>query len=145
MKMPTLFDSATAKGRIIRQGDIIQLVMDGSGAIVVSAQDFMVAQKWASTRLGSSNMVSDRGRFLEKLEVLVARPNSFVATRGSVKALEVLVRTMFQNGYDLKEWMLPIEFRDYGKPKLANKKATPVITQDGRAADDTDLSDTLTP
>lgn len=105
----SLYEMATGKGRVIRQGEIVQVVMDGAGAFVCGAQDFMVAQKWAMSRTGSSNAVTDRGRFIEKIEVLIARPSSFVSTRGSSVPVERLAKAMKQAGYDLKEWGVPIE------------------------------------
>ena len=105
----SLYDMATGKGRVIRQGEIVQVVMDGAGAFVCAAQDFMVAQKWAMSRTGSSNAVTDRGRFIEKIEVLIARPNSFVSTRGSSVPVERLAKAMKQMGYDLKEWGVSME------------------------------------
>ena len=105
----SLYEMATGKGRVIRQGEIVQVVMDGAGAFVCGAQDFMIAQKWAMSRTGSSNVVTDRGRFIEKIEVLVARPNSFVSTRGSSVPVERLAKAMKQAGYDLKEWGVPID------------------------------------
>lgn len=105
----SLYEMATGKGRVIRQGEIVQVVMDGAGAFVCAAQDFMVAQKWAMSRTGSSNTVTDRGRFIEKIEVLISRPNSFVATRGSTVPVERLAKAMKQAGYDLKEWGVPME------------------------------------
>lgn len=107
----SLFDAACAKGRVIRQGEIVQFVMDGSGALVCPSQDFMVAQKWAQSRTGSTNTVTDRGRFLEKLEVLIARPGSFVISRGSTRALTMLAKQMVGAGYDLTEWGLPHEVK----------------------------------
>ena len=100
----SLYETATNKGRVIRQGDIVQVVMDGAGAFVCAAQDFMVAQKWAMARTGSGNVTTDRGRLLEKIEVLISRPNSFVSTRGSSVPIERLAKAMKQAGYDLKEW-----------------------------------------
>ncbi|MES2683263.1 MAG: hypothetical protein V4650_07045 [Pseudomonadota bacterium] len=100
----SLYETATNKGRVIRQGDIVQVVMDGAGAFVCAAQDFMVAQKWAMARTGSGNVTTDRGRLLDKVEVLISRPNSFVSTRGSSVPIERLAKAMKQAGYDLKEW-----------------------------------------
>jgi hypothetical protein len=96
--------SLYAKGRVIRQGEIVQLVMDGGGALVCPATDFLMAQKWAMSRTGSGNLVTDRGRFLDKIEILISRPNSFVSTRGSSVPLVRLGKAMKQAGYDLKEW-----------------------------------------
>ena len=100
----SLYETATNKGRVIRQGEIVQVVMDGAGAFVCAAQDFMIAQKWGMARTGSGNVTTDRGRLLEKIEVLISRPNSFVSTRGSSVPIERLAKSMKQAGYDLKEW-----------------------------------------
>ena len=108
----SLYDGATAKGRVIRQGEIIQMVMDGSGAFVCSAQDFMVAQKWAQAKTASTNLLTDRGRFIEKIEVLIARPNSVISTRGSSRPLTMMAKQMRQAGYDLSEWVLPHDVKE---------------------------------
>lgn len=100
----SLYEMAASKGRVIRQGDIVQMVMDGAGAFVCSAQEFTTAQKWGMSRTGSGNITTDRGRLLDKIEVLISRPNSFVATRGSSVPIERLAKAMKQAGYDLKEW-----------------------------------------
>lgn len=113
-----LFESIASKGRVMRTGDIVQLVMDGAGAFVCTAPDFMTAQKWAQGRPSSTNMVTDRGRFIEKIEVLIARPNSFVATRGSQEPLTRLAKTMKMSGFDMGEWMLTPEVKEALKPKL---------------------------
>lgn len=99
-----LYETAVGNGRVIRQGEIVQVVMDGAGAFVCASQDFSIAQKWAMSRTGSSNKITDRGRFIEKIEVLISRPNSFVSTRGSSVPIIRLAKTMKQMGYDLKEW-----------------------------------------
>lgn len=114
----SLFEAATNKGRLMRQGEIVQLVMDGAGAFVCSAADFMTAQKWAQSKTASTNLVTDRGRFIEKIEILIARPNSFVATRGSQEPLTRLAKAMKMSGYDMGEWMLPPEVKEALKPKL---------------------------
>lgn len=120
----SLYETATANGRVIRQGEIVQLVMDGGGALVCAAQDFMVAQKWAMSRTGSGNKVTDRGRFLEKIEVLISRPNSFVSTRGSSVPIERLAKQMKQAGYDLKDWNISKEVIEAieKKPEPTKKK-----------------------
>lgn len=103
-KVLSLYEMAASKGRVIRQGEIVQMVMDGAGAFVCAAQDFVVAQKWGMSRTGSGNITTDRGRLLDKIEVLISRPNSFVSTRGSSVPIERLAKAMKQAGYDLKEW-----------------------------------------
>lgn len=108
----TLYDSATGRGRVIRQIDIACIVMDGAGAVVVNMQDLMQAQKWAQSKPGSSNLLSDRGRFLEQFNVMISRPGSQQATRGNERQLEKLAYSMKQAGYDLSEWTLPQDFKD---------------------------------
>ncbi len=129
-KTLSLYETATNKGRVIRQGEIVQVVMDGAGAFVCAAQDFMVAQKWGMARTGSGNVTTDRGRLLEKIEVLISRPNSFVSTRGSSVPIERLAKSMKQAGYDLKEWNIArdiieiVEARP-GQGPATTKKAAP--------------------
>ncbi|WP_420465874.1 hypothetical protein [Panacagrimonas sp.] len=118
-----LFESATGRGRVLRQGDLACIVMDGHGAVVVPTQDLVQVQKWAQSRPPSSNLLSDRARFLDQFQVLVSRPGSIQGTRGSSRPLERLVRTMLAAGYDLGEWTLPVEFRDLGKAKTADATA----------------------
>ena len=125
----SLYEMAASKGRVIRQGDIVQMVMDGAGAFVCSAQEFTTAQKWGMSRTGSGNITTDRGRLLDKIEVLISRPNSFVSTRGSSVPIERLAKAMKQSGYDLKEWNISrdvialIEKRPDQTPPM--KKAPP--------------------
>ena len=125
----SLYEMAASKGRVIRQGDIVQMVMDGAGAFVCSAQEFVTAQKWGMSRTGSGNITTDRGRLLDKIEVLISRPNSFVSTRGSSVPIERLAKAMKQAGYDLKEWNIArdvialIEKRPDQTPPM--KKAAP--------------------
>lgn len=125
----SLYEMAASKGRVIRQGEIVQMVMDGAGAFVCSAQEFITAQKWGMSRTGSGNITTDRGRLLDKIEVLISRPNSFVSTRGSSVPIERLAKAMKQAGYDLKEWNIGrdvialIEKRPDQTPPM--KKAAP--------------------
>ena len=124
----SLYEMAASKGRVIRQGEIVQMVMDGAGAFVCSAQDFTIAQKWGMSRTGSGNIVTDRGRLLDKIEVLISRPNSFVSTRGSSVPIERLAKAMKQAGYDLKEWNIArdvIELIDKRPGQEPAKKAAP--------------------
>ncbi len=117
----SLFEAATTRGRVIRQGEIVQWVMDGSGAIVIPAQDFLIAQKWGQSRTGSTNIVTDRGRLLEKFETLIARPGSFVSTRGNTRSLASLAKVMIASGYDISEWGLPFDVKQALKPADPNE------------------------
>ena len=130
----SLFEAATGKGRIVRMGEVVQLVMDGAGAFVCNAQEFTIAQKWAQSKTGSGNAVTDRGRFIEKIEVLIARPASFVSTRGSTKPLETLAKNMKQAGFDLGEWMLPPEITQSLKVKLPPPPSKPKTAIEAEAA-----------
>lgn len=106
-----LYEALTRRGRVIRQGELVQIVIDGGGAMVAASADFRSAQKWAQTKPASGNVVSDRGRFFERIEALVSRPGSMLPTRGNRKQIEHLARLMKQGGYDLGEWMLPAEIK----------------------------------
>lgn len=116
-KTPTLLQAATAGARIIRQPQLVQFIVDGNGAMVAPILDWVAVEKWANARYGSGNRMADRSRFLDQLQVLVARPGSFISTRGSTKPLEDLCKLMKAGGYDLGEWQLPPELKDMGKPK----------------------------
>jgi hypothetical protein len=108
----TLYEGATNRARIAKQGEIVQIVIDGAGAMVVETSDFLGAQKWAQSKPSTGNLLSDRGRFLERFSVLISRPGSLSATRGSDKPLKNLARMMKAGGFDLNEWNLPPEIRN---------------------------------
>lgn len=136
-----LFEAATARGRLIRQGDIACIVMDGAGAMVVPSQDLLQAQKWAQSRPPSGNMLTDRARFLDKITALVSRPGSIQATRGNEKQIERLARAMQQAGYDLNEWTLTPEMKNLpplgsAEPVRRSARAVPLAAppQDDAAA-----------
>ncbi|NGY04669.1 hypothetical protein [Solimonas terrae] len=144
-----LFESATSRARVIRQGEIVQVVIDGGGAFVTFMQEFNQAKKWATPKTASGNMITDRGRFFEQIGTLVSRPGSMVGTRGSGKYVENLVRAMNQAGYDIGEWMLPPELKDLATahlktmPKrgaLAAAEAAAAEVRDRAQADDPDAA-----
>lgn len=114
----SLFESAVSRARVIRQGDIVQVVIDGGGAFVTFTQEFHQAQKWAAAKPATGNMVSDRGRLFEQIGTLVSRPGSMVSTRGHGKYVEALVRAMNQAGYEISEWMLPPELKSIATAHL---------------------------
>lgn len=111
--MPTisLYESATKRARVVRQGEIVCYIVDGGGAMVMTTQDFVQAQKWANAKPASGNMLTDRARFLEQVPALIARPGSMLPTRGHERYIERLARAMRQAGYDLNEWQLPPELK----------------------------------
>ena len=141
-----LFESAVSRARVVRQGEIVQVVIDGGGAFVTFTQEFHQAQKWASPKTASGNMITDRGRFFEQIGTLISRPGSMVSTRGSGKYVENLARAMLQAGYDIGEWMLPPELKDLAtahlktmpKPKSAADDKVAGADGDDHAADDAD-------
>lgn len=113
-----LFESATSRARVVRQGEIVQIIVDGGGAFVTFMQEFNQAKKWAMPKTATGNMITDRGRFFEQIGTLVSRPGSMVSTRGHGKYVENLVRAMLQAGYDIGEWMLPPELKDLATAHL---------------------------
>lgn len=113
-----LFESAVSRARVIRQGEIVQVVIDGGGAFVTFTQEFHQAQKWATPKTATGNMITDRGRFFEQIGTLISRPGSMVGTRGHGKYVEQLARKMLQGGYDIGEWMLPPELKDLATAHL---------------------------
>lgn len=120
-----LFESALSRGRLVRQGEIACLVMDGAGAVVVSQQELVGAQKWAQSRMPTANLLTDRARFLDKFTAMVSRPGSVQTTRGNDRQLEKLVRAMMATGYDLSDWILPLEFKSLDRPPPPGSAARP--------------------
>ncbi len=108
----TLFESATQRTRIVRHLDIVCLIVDAGGAMIVPIQDFVQAQKWASSKLASGNALSDRSRFLEQMQTLVSRPGSIAPTRGNERSLIAVARAMRAAGYEVGEWSLPADIRN---------------------------------
>lgn len=139
----TLFEAATRNGRVMRQGEIACIVMDGAGSVVVSMQEFMGAQKWAQSRVPTANLLSDRARFLDQFTALVARPGSVQATRGNDRLLEKLARAMLAVGYDLAEWTLPVELKTIGhaRPPPTSPKAAASSDQTEDPAENPDRGD----
>lgn len=110
-KQQNLFEAATMQARVMKQGDLVQVVIDGGGAFVTTLEEFTQARKWAERKAASGNRVTDRGRFFEQIGMLISRPGTQAATRGSVKAVEGLARKMKAGGYDIGDWALPPELR----------------------------------
>lgn len=128
-----LFDAAVARGRIVRQGEIACIIMDGAGAMIVWMQELMQAQKWAQSRQPSSNLLTDRARFLDQFGTLISRPGSVQSTRGNDRQLEKLAKAMLAAGYDIKEWTLPTELRELGHappPPTGKAASSPASADD---------------
>lgn len=123
IKPRTLYDAATRQGRVVRQGEIATIVMDGGGAVVVGIQEFTAAHKWASSKPFSGNLLTDRARFLDQFSAMVSRPHSVQTTRGNDRQIDRLVRSMRVAGYDIAEWQIPPEMKDpkYWMPKIEGK------------------------
>jgi hypothetical protein len=142
-KPRNLFEAATGRGRVSRQGEIACIVMDGGGSMIVSSQELMGAQKWAQSRLPSSNLLTDRARFLDQFTVLVSRPGSQQATRGNDRQLEKLAKAMIGAGYDLAEWTLPVELKSIGHVRAPGP--TPSADADDAPAPEPSDTDALPP
>jgi hypothetical protein len=123
----SLFQSASGKLRISRLGPLTMLVIDGQGLALCLTGDFSPVEKWAKARPAGPNATIDSGKIIEKIDVLVCRPGTtFASTRGSTKPLEAIAKAMRAAGMDLKEYSLPPELKDMGKPEdqvLAAKEA----------------------
>lgn len=141
-----LFESAVSRARVIRQGDITQVVIDGGGSFVTFTQEFHQAQKWATPKTATGNMITDRGRFFEQIGTLVSRPGSMVSTRGHGKYIEALVRSMNQAGFEIGEWMLPPELKDIATAHLRpTPKRVRAADRDAPADEDAPSADGGTP
>lgn len=130
-KTLTLLQAVTSAGRVVRQGPLVQFIIDGNGAMVMPTLDFFTVEKWANSKFASGNRMADRTRFLDQIQTLVARPGSFISTRGSSKTLEDLARLMKANGYDLNEWQLPPELKNLGKPPPPEAAKKPGAAESG--------------
>lgn len=123
----SLFQSACGKLRLARVGPLTQLVIDGQGLAFCLTADFSPVEKWAKSRPQGPNATIDSAKIIEKIDVMVCRPGTtFASTRGSTKPLEAIAKAMRSAGMDLKEFALPPELKDMGKPEdqvLAAKEA----------------------
>jgi hypothetical protein len=114
----SLFQSAAGKLRISRLGPLTMLVIDGQGLALCLTADFSPVEKWAKSRPQGPNATIDAAKIIEKVDVLVCRPGTtFASTRGSTKPLVAVAKAMRAAGVDLKEYALPPELKDMGKPE----------------------------
>ena len=134
----SLFQSACGKLRISRLGPLTMLVIDGQGLALCLTGDFSPVEKWAKSRPQGPNATIDAARIIEKIDVLVCRPGTtFASTRGSTKPLEAVAKAMRAAGIDLKEYSLPPELKDMGKPEdqvLVAKEAAEKKKKEAEAA-----------
>lgn len=123
----SLFQSACGKLRVSRLGPLTMLVIDGQGLALCLTGDFSPVEKWAKSRPQGPNATIDSAKIIEKIDVMVCRPGTtFGSTRGSTKPLEAVAKAMRAAGMDLREYALPPELKDMGKPEdqvLAAKEA----------------------
>ena len=126
-KEKSLFESAAGKLRLSRLGPLTMLVIDGQGLALCLTADFSPVEKWAKSKGAGPNATIDAGKIIEKVDVLICRPGTtFASTRGSTKPLEAVAKAMRAAGMDLKEFSMPPELKDMGKPEdqvLAAKEA----------------------
>lgn len=134
----SLFQSAAGKLRVSRIGPLTMLVIDGQGLALCLTADFSPVEKWAKSRPQGPNATIDAAKIIEKIDVLVCRPGTtFASTRGSTKPLEAVAKAMRAAGMDLKEYALPPELKDMGKPQdqvLAAKEAAEKKKKEAAAA-----------
>lgn len=125
----TMYESATQRLRVSRNGQCTMLVVDGQGAAVVPTADFSVAEKWAKSKAAAPNAFMSMTKLLDKLEVAVCRPGTtFCSTRGSPKYVVGLAKQMISAGFDINEWALAPDVKaeatarvDTPTPKKAGK------------------------
>ena len=106
-KEPTLLESAMRGLRASKHGRVIQVVADGNGAFVTMDIDFNTANKWAFSKTSSGSPQNDRNKFMDQFATLIARPGSFVNTRGGSKPILDIAKLMKSAGFDLNDWALP--------------------------------------
>ncbi len=102
----TLFTSALNGARTSRYGDAVMVVMENI-AFMTTAQDMQMASQWARSKQTLGSVHKDRMAFAGRFETIIGRTGGGCATKGSNKILAVIVRTMEQNGMDIKEWQIP--------------------------------------
>jgi len=110
-KQKTLFEGFIFRARVVKQGDIAMIVLDGAGALIVPMDEYLTAQKWAQSKMSSGNMVTDRGRFMDQFNSMVARPGSFLGTKGNGRQLYKLVKAMRAAGHGMDDWMVPMDLK----------------------------------
>jgi hypothetical protein len=134
----SLFQSAAGKLRISRLGPLTMLVIDGQGLGLCLTGDFSPVEKWAKAKGQGPNATIDAAKIIEKIDVLVCRQGTtFASTRGSTKPLENIAKAMRAAGMDLKEFSLPPELKDLGKPVdqvLASKEQAEKKKKEAEAA-----------
>lgn len=104
----TLLQAAQGGAPIKRYRDFVIAYFEGEGAIAVPIGIWQPAATWANARTPSGNRMRDRGMLLMRLDVLVTRKGTTVATSvGGMVPTARLRNAMKSEGVDLKEWNFP--------------------------------------
>ena len=119
----SIMDNVLANGgRVTRAGDLAVVYMQGS-AFATTAVDFQAAQQWARSKPGHELPHKDRQVFIARFETIIGRNGSGIATKGSNKVLQRVVKAMEQMGLTVDDWMIPdnidaeeIEVKKKAKP-----------------------------
>lgn len=133
---PTILASATNGTRSSRYGDIVLVVMENI-AFITTAQEFQSVSQWARAKQSLGNKHKDRAAMVGRFETLLGRQGGGVATKGTNKILQGVVKSMEQSGFDIKEWILPptlfeeIEIKK--KPKAEAEAEEPAKPDDPKA------------
>lgn len=124
VKAPNLYAAITNSGSVARLGEVTVLRMDGAGAVAVPSLAFTTAARWANSRPAAGILQKDRMTFLDRFELLLARPASMVQTRGSAKPLYDLLLSMERIGLDIHEWSIPHAVEELIKEAAASQEPT---------------------
>jgi hypothetical protein len=121
----TLFDSATNGGRISRNGDLVVVTLNAL-AFITTAQEFQMAAQWGRSKQSNGIVHRDVMALVERLETVIARNGSGVATRGNPKALQRMVLAMTQLAIPLDDWAVPLALAEEGM-QVKKKPAAVVV------------------
>jgi len=108
-----LFDKVMKGASVRRLGDL-NLVNLGAqrGTMLVEAQDFLQARKWAQQKQASGNDYRDFQQLLDRIEVYVPRYGSGFAAKGHANRLLRLARAMQSLGLNHEDWAFPRSVAD---------------------------------
>jgi len=108
-----LFDKVMKGASVRRLGDLI-LVNLGSqrGTMLVDAQDFLQARKWAQQKQATGNDPHDLQLLLDRIEVYVTRYGSGFPAKGNSNRLLRMARAMQALGLNHEDWTFPRSVAD---------------------------------
>lgn len=98
--------SAMNAARANRFGDVVMIIMD-TMVYTTPSMEWQMASQWGRAKVSLGNKNKDRNALLGKLEHVIARSGSGIATKGTNKKLQEMVGVMEQSGFDIKDWVLP--------------------------------------